>query len=272
MTFRRANVNDETQRRPAQGFFRRILPGGKGLKLRAASRSPYRVPALVFGPGRFLALTVFAVGMAYVEAACVVYLWEILYPEGFKFPLVLVVEKQYETLVAIELGRELATMVMLAGCAIAAGRTRVQRVASFLFLFGAWDILYYFWLRVLTELTARFPVFPASLGTWDILFLIPVPWTGPVFAPMVVALTMMFFSAMLVIAERRGARIKPDLRFWVIQAIAALMIFGSFAWNYREVFAGKAPSSYPYWLLFPAEIIAITAFVYLIRDCFYRKA
>lgn len=208
--------------------------------------------------------------MAYVEAACVVYLWEILYPEGFKFPLLLVVEKQYEMLVGIELGRELATMVMLAGCAIAAGRTKVQRVASFLFSFGVWDIFYYSWLRVMTELT-HFPVFPASLGTWDILFLLPVPWTGPVYAPMMVAATMVLIAVTLIFAERRGARIKPELRFWVIEAIAALMISGSFAWNYKRVFAGSVPSSYPWWLLVPGEIIAITAFIYIIRDCFHSE-
>jgi len=271
MKSRKANMNDDTTPERGRGFLGKILPGGRLLKLRAVSQSPYKVPALVFGPWRFLALTLFAVGMAYVEAACVVYLWEILYPEGFKFPLLLVVEKQYESLVGVELGREFATLVMLVGCAIAAGRTKVQRIASFLFLFGAWDVFYYLWLRVITELT-HFPVFPASLGAWDILFLIPVPWTGPVCAPMIVAATMALLSGMLVFAERRGARLKPDLRFWVIEAIAFLMIFGSFIWNYGDVLAGKVPSSYPWWLLFPAEIIAITAFVYLVRDCFYRKA
>jgi len=161
--------------------------------------------------------------------------------------------------------------VMLAGCALAAGRTRVQRAASFLFLFGTWDVFYYFWLRVITELT-HFPVFPASLGTWDILFLIPLPWTGPIYAPMLVAATMVLFAVTLTLAERRGARIKPDLRFWVIEAVATLMIFGSFAWNCTRVLAGSVPSSYPWWLLLPAEIIAITAFIYLIRDCFYSEA
>jgi hypothetical protein len=268
MRVRRSNVDNSTTGTRRGGFLGKVFPGGGSLRFKAASRSPYRAPALVFGPGRFLALAFFAIGMAYLEAACVVYLWEILYPGGFKFPLLLVVEKQYEPLVAMEFGREFATIMMLAGCAIAAGRTKVQKVASFLFLFGIWDVFYYFWLRVVTELT-HFPIFPDSLSTWDILFLIPVPWTGPVYAPMVVAATMVLFAVMLVFAEHRGARVKPDLRFWITEAIAVLMIFGSFIWNCREVFDGKVPSFYPWWLLLPAEIIAVTAFVYLIRDCFY---
>jgi hypothetical protein len=211
--------------------------------------------------------------MAYVEATCVVYLWEMLYPGGFKFPFHTMADIQemgYVWLLRVECGRELATMVMLVGCAFAAGRTRVQRIASFLFLFGVWDVFYYAWLRVITEFT-QFPFFPASLGTWDVLFLIPVVWTGPVYAPVIVAVTMAVFAVLLVFAESRVPRIKPDLRFWITEAVAALMVFGSFIWNYANVRAGKAPPSYPWWLLMPAEIIAITAFIYLIRDCFVKE-
>jgi hypothetical protein len=212
-------------------------------------------------------------GMAFVEATCVVYLWEMLYPEGFTFPVHTVADIQrmgYVWLLKVECCRELATILMLLGCAIAAGRTKVQRVASFLFLFGMWDIFYYAWLRVITECT-HFPPFPASFGTWDLLFLIPVAWTGPVYAPVIVAATLALFALMLMIAETRVVRIKPDLRFWIIEAVAALMIFGSFLWNSGCVYAGKAPLSYPWWLLMPAEIIALTAFIYLIRECFHTE-
>lgn len=203
-----------------------------------------------------------------------VYLWRILYwPGGFRFPLLLYSEVQakgHQWLLGVELGRELGTMAMLAGCAIAAGRTTLQKVASFLFLFGVWDIFYYFWLRVTTELSP-FPVFPATLGTWDILFLIPVPWTGPVYAPMVVAATMALSGLMLIFTEHRGARVRPDPRFWVTEAIATLMILGSFLWNFKGVLDGKVPSSYPWWLLLPGEIIGVTAFLYVIRGCLHAR-
>jgi hypothetical protein len=272
---RQTNESEDTAEDRSRGFFDKFLPAKRALRLRGISSSPYKDPALVFGPGRFLALFLLALGMAYVEATCVVYLWKIFYwPEGFSFPLLLfaeVKEMGNEWVLAAEVARESATLVMLLGCAMAVGRTGVQKVASFLFLFGAWDILYYVWLRVISELTA-FAAFPASLGTWDILFLIPVPWTGPVYAPMIVAATMILFSVMLILAERRGARIKPDLRFWIIEAVAVLMIFASFIWNCGEVLGGRAPFFYPWWFLFVAEIVAITAFVYVIRDCFYGEA
>lgn len=269
----KSNTENETVPVKKRGLFRRRSPGRRLFRLRTSIRSPYSAIGTRFGVGRFLALTLFALGMAYVEAACVVYLWEKVYPEGFAFPLptpAQLREMGYMGLLGVELGRELATMAMLVGVAIAAGRTRVQRVASFLFLFGAWDVFYYGWLRVLSACT-HFPVFPASFSDWDVLFLIPVVWTGPVYAPLVVAATLILFAVLLVVAERRGPPIRTDLRFWIIEGIAILMIFTSFIWNYELVLLGQSPTFYPWWLLFPAEIIAITALVYLIRDSFSKK-
>ena len=49
--------------------------------------------------------------------------------------------------------------------------------------FGVWDITFYAFLKLLVD-------WPASLGTWDILFLLPVPWVGPVVAPVLVSVAM----------------------------------------------------------------------------------
>ncbi|MBK6833902.1 MAG: hypothetical protein IPG89_06345 [Bacteroidetes bacterium] len=65
---------------------------------------------------------------------------------------------------------------MLVGAGIIAGKTRLTRFAYFIIAFAIWDIFYYVFLYVLLQ-------WPESLFTWDILFLVPVPWTGPVIAP-----------------------------------------------------------------------------------------
>ena len=83
--------------------------------------------------------TAYAVAMAYLESAIVVYLRRLYYPKGFDFPLVII---DIPTLL-IEVGRETATIVMLATVGMAAGRTRVGKCAYFLYLFGVWDIFYY---------------------------------------------------------------------------------------------------------------------------------
>ena len=81
------------------------------------------------------------------------------------------------------MGREAATLVMLLGVAMLAGTDRWDRIALFCIAFGVWDIAYYVWLWVFLR-------WPPSLLTWDVLFLIPVPWVGPVVAPVIVSVVM----------------------------------------------------------------------------------
>ena len=121
----------------------------------------------------------------------------------------------------LELGREACTMVMLATYGIAAGRTKVGKFAFFLFLFGVWDILYYAWLKVFLN-------WPASLLTWDILFLIPVPWVGPVIAPVSVACTMIGMALVMLHLEARGPVLPAGKLVWSAQVAAVLIILLSF--------------------------------------------
>ena len=110
-------------------------------------------------------LALFAIAMAYFEAAVVVYLRELFYPDYFPFPLKFIPLN----LLAIELFREAATLVMLTAVAVVVGKKFWERFGYMIILFGVWDIFYYVWLKV----TIGWPV---SLQDWDILFLIPIPW------------------------------------------------------------------------------------------------
>ena len=143
---------------------------------------------------RIVWLIIFAVAMAYVESAVVVYLRTIYYPQGFGFPLVLLPPG----MVAIEIGREVATLVMLLGVAMLAGVDRWDRIPLFCVAFGVWDIAYYVWLWVFLR-------WPPSLLTWDVLFLIPVPWTGPVVAPVIVSVVLIV-GGLLLLRRRSGGR------------------------------------------------------------------
>ena len=80
----------------------------------------------------------------------------------------------------VELVRELATLVMLAAIGLLAGRTKAARLGYAAVAFGAWDIFYYVFLRMIDG-------WPRSLLDWDVLFLIPLPWWGPVLAPVSIA-------------------------------------------------------------------------------------
>ena len=98
--------------------------------------------------GRPLALAVlavFAVAMAYMEAAIVVYLRELYYPDGFSFPLAIV----GRDILLVEIGREVSTIVFLLAVSWFAGRRLAERFAMFCFAFAIWDIFYYVWLKVM---------------------------------------------------------------------------------------------------------------------------
>lgn len=207
---------------------------------------------------RVLNATVYAMAMAYLESAIVVYLRRLYYPQGFDFPLVIV---DIPTLL-LELGREAATIVMLATVGIAAGRTKVGKFAYFLFLFGVWDIWYYIWLKVIVD-------WPASLLTWDVLFLIPVPWVGPVLAPVTAALTMIGMGLMLLHLEQRGPVLPAGPTVWLAQIVASLLIIVSFTLdvvprlpNNGALLAQWTPTHYRWWMLILGQALAIGTFVH----------
>ncbi len=132
----------------------------------------------MFGHPR-TALLLYAVAMGYLEAAVVVYLRAIYYPEGFSFPL----KPMDAGILGMEIGREAATVVMIFAIAWAAARSRWQTLIGFALVFGVWDIAYYVGLKILLG-------WPPSLFELDVLFLIPTVWVGPVWAPSLIALPM----------------------------------------------------------------------------------
>ena len=77
-------------------------------------------------------VTLFAIAMGLLESAVVIYMRELLYPGGFSFPLSPIPER----LAVTELLRELATLVMLVGVGVVAGRNFPERFAWFIFSFG----------------------------------------------------------------------------------------------------------------------------------------
>jgi hypothetical protein len=168
-----------------------------------------------------LYVVIFAIAMGYLESAVVVYIREIYYPEGFAFPLKMMSERVMVT----EIFREFATLVMLAGIGIMAGRSRLERFGMFLFAFGIWDIFYYVFLYALIG-------WPESLFTWDILFLLPTTWVGPVLAPCINALTMVIFGGLIWHFQSVG-KLKPiKAREWILLIPGSLVLIGAYVQDY----------------------------------------
>ena len=209
---------------------------------------------------RWLLVLVFATAMAWMESATVYYLrlmFDRLEPyQPDAMPMRGVVGP-------VELVRELATLVMLFTVGLLAGRTRRSRIGYMAIAFGAWDILYYVFLKVIYG-------WPKSLFDWDVLFLLPLPWWGPVLAPMLIAALMVVWGTLITQRPNRSATpIGPTL--WGVSWVGiALALYVFMADTIRTAGQGVdavrmvLPTSFN-WPLF---IVALALMAAPIVECF----
>ena len=171
-----------------------------------------------------ISVLIYSIAMGFLEAIVVVYLRDIYYPAGFKFPLMIIPD---ETL-RIEILREFCTLVMLVSVAFIAGKNRMEIFSYFLFSFAVWDLAYYAGLKLVLN-------WPSSFFTWDILFLIPIPWIGPVLAPIISSISMIILSLLFLFIQSRKEIVKIKTAEWTLIYLGAVLIFTSFIWNYAEI-------------------------------------
>jgi len=199
----------------------------------------------------------FAVAMAYLESAVVVYLTLALGGQvGEIFPLRPAIEAGQ--LVAIEVGREAATLVMIATVGVLVGRTWVERLAWSAVIFGAWDIGYYAWLFV-------FSGWPPSLGTTDLLFLIPVPWVGPVWSPVAVSVALIGVGLAAARRLRAGGTLVVDARHWAVGIAGGVLVIVSYTLGSADVLSGGLPGPYAWPFFVAGMLLAIGAAVHAFR-------
>jgi len=197
------------------------------------------------------AVLAFAVAMAYLEAAVVVYLQGALGAQvGAIFPLRPVSE--VGDLVAIEAGREAATLVMIGMVGLLIGRTRLERLAWSAVVFGVWDIGYYAWLHV-------FSGWPPSMGTPDLLFLLPVPWVGPIWSPVAVSVALVGVGLAAAWALRSGRRPAVALWHWGAGLGGGLLVVLSYTLDAARLIDGGLPGPYPWPIFAVGMLLALAA-------------
>jgi hypothetical protein len=204
---------------------------------------------------RWLLVILFAAAMAWVESAAVFYLWvklDRVVPHQAQ-PLPPAPAVGVLSFGAVELVREAATLVMLLTIGGLAGQTTRSRWGYMLIAFGAWDILYYVFLIPMSG-------WPQSLFDWDILFLIPLPWWGPV----LIATLMIIGGTLISQFDQPGRPLWPGRTALALNFIGiglALYVFMAnalHAWPRMNLVRQVEPTWFN-WPLFSLALILLAA-------------
>jgi hypothetical protein len=204
---------------------------------------------------RWCLVVAFAVAMAWMEAATVLYIRALVDRiEPYQAePL-----PMHGALGNVELAREAATLVLFAVVGWLAGRTWRQRSAYAALAFGIWDVLYYVFLRPITG-------WPDSLLDWDILFLIPLPWWGPVIAPVSIAVLMIVWGTLVIQGSDRPSEETEPRWTWALAGIGCVLALGVFMTDAlralpggRDAILRVLPAAFN-WPLFSVALVLLAA-------------
>ena len=189
-------------------------------------------------------IALFATAMGLLEAICVVYLRQLINPAGIELSHAPTVFHGTR----IEHVRELCTMIMLFTVAWLAGINGRTRAAYFFLMFGIWDIIYYAGLK-------WFVNWPSSLIEWDCLFLIPKAWHGPVLAPVLISVYLIFACTLLLLREHANAPLRISFPVLGLTLLGFLVWYGSFVKDTDRIQThGYVKVDYS-WLLFALGMV-----------------
>ena len=153
---------------------------------------------------------------------------------------------------------------MIATLGMLAGRTWRSRAGYAAMAFGAWDIFYYVFLRIITG-------WPRTLLDWDILFLLPLPWWGPVLAPVSIALVMIVWGTLATQSGEDAADARWTWALACVGIVLALAVFMIDAWRAlpdgRDAVMQVLPTTFNWPLFWVALLLMATPILHRWRSC-----
>lgn len=199
--------------------------------------------------GLLVWLAVFAIAFGYIEGAVAHYLRIHLYPDGFDDSISLVIDPHT---LAVEVGRELCTLLVMVAVAALTKGPFIRRLASFVYVFGIWDLSYYAALWI-------FEGWPSSPYDWDLLFLVPVPWFSPVLAPMTIsAIGIVGAVSVHVILDRRAELFVP---WHGLALVNAALVAWEISFMAYEGPRTEFPTQYRWWLFILGVALAAAGYL-----------
>jgi hypothetical protein len=184
----------------------------------------------------FTVVTIFAIAMGFFESAIVIYLRELLNVIFDQKQLKADVFLMKPHVITTEILREAATVIMLITVGYIAGKTALSRFAYFIHAFAIWDIFYYVFLKAILN-------WPETVFGWDLLFLIPMPWVGPVLAPCIVAATMSLLAIIILKYQKNGKHFSFNYQEYIPMLIGIIIILITFMLDYYTYFTSQSSSN-----------------------------
>jgi hypothetical protein len=136
-----------------------------------------------------------------------------------------------------------------------------------LLAFGTWDILYYVFLVPISG-------WPRSLFSWDVLFLLPLPWWGPVLAPVSIAGLMVVGGTLLSRDASPEATLWPGRLPWRLSlAGAGLALYAFMADALHALPDGVEAvlAARPTWFNWPLFLLALALMATPILDLLHQQ-
>lgn len=209
---------------------------------------------------------IFGACFGYVEAAVVIYLRALLQIDGDAlFPMPAVLGDRDGWLMSVEVWREMATLGVLLVPACLAGSRLSFRFYSFMVTFGVWDLSYYLFLKIHLD-------WPATLWSYDILFLVPTVWVAPVACPVLIAATMVAYGSTAMWVGLNHPLRPPSAPHWLAVGVGTGLVLVAFMKDAGHFLAGGVPPSFS-WEIFAAGYLltALAGAHYLIRQAQRRR-
>ena len=106
---------------------------------------------------------------------------------------------------------------------------------------------------------------PALSGPLTLLFLIPLPWVGPVWSPVLVSVALVGVGLIAAARHRSDDRLVVTRRHWAAGLVGGLIVILSWTIDSGRLLDGGLPGPYPWPIFAIGQVIALAAAADVLR-------